>query len=363
MITTYTIDAKKLEENYNLFCKWGDVYFPVKTNHNKLILNKLKKLGCGFECDSISHISKVYSKKGANKIMYSNVAKSYDDILWAIKHNISFYTIDDDKTLATIISLSKKYKVKKLKINVRINVFDIFREEFISKNVVDSRLGASVKTCKHLLNIINSEKEIAIKKGISFYVQAEIHNNEDILKTVFEYLTNNFSLLDKLDWINIGGGSSISRLNKSNESMKAHMRVLGIDKIILEPGRYLVDEVEDVYIPVKRMVDSDLNGGETIVSLDIGIYHGLIDIILHKRKFNIGYIKEDNFIKLNEYNSGKKLVIRGPTADSLDVIGIFNMPDDLVNKDTVFVIKNIGAYFEVTRSRFSGEVPVRFVLK
>ena len=105
--------------------------------------------------------------------------------MWAVKHKISFYTIDDEKTLTTIISLAKKYKFKQLNINVRINVFDIFKEEFISKNVIDSRLGASVKTSKHLLNIINNEKEITIKKGISFYVQAEIHNNEDILEKVF----------------------------------------------------------------------------------------------------------------------------------------------------------------------------------
>lgn len=362
MITTYTIDLKRLEENYCEFNKFGNVYYPVKTNHNKVILRKLKKLGCGFECDSISHIKKVYSRRTASKIIFSNVAKSYEDIEWAIRHKISFYTIDDINSLKTIISLAKKYRLKKININIRINIFDIFKSVFLNKSALDSCLGADINTCKELLDIINNQKEIEIYKGISFYVQTEMYNKKDMLEKVFEYLSINFSSEDKLSWINIGGGSSLTRLKDLASSIQNNMRLLKIKSLILEPGRFLLDNVVDVYIPIIRI--NNLNEGKVVASIAIGIYHGFIDIILHNREFDIGYIKDDKFIKLDKYsNEGKKLIIRGPTSDSLDLIGTFQMPSDLINKDTIFLVKNIGAYFQATESQFSTIIFTKTIVK
>ena len=177
-MVVYKIDLQKLEENYNSFSAWGEVFFPVKTNHNKIILSKLKRLGSGFECDSIEHIKKIYSKRNSHKIIFSNVAKSEQDIIWAAKHNIVFYTVDDEKTLRLILHYAKKYGLGHLKINLRLNIYDIFKKEFKAKGTKDSRLGASARTIKHLLGILDSEEEITIERGISFYVQAEVHDDK-----------------------------------------------------------------------------------------------------------------------------------------------------------------------------------------
>jgi len=363
MYTTYKIDLQQLEKNYLEFADWGKVYFPVKTNHNPHILKKLKQLGSGFECDCIDHIKKIYSKRNAGEIIFSNVAKSEEDIKWAIKHKLTFYTVDDSVTLAKIINLAKQHKFKQLKINVRINVYDIFKKEFTANGTPDSRLGASVETVKDLLTILNADKEVGeikIKKGISFYVQAEVHNKENMLEVVTEYLAKNFGNQFKLDWINIGGGSSIERLNKSKEKMYQNLEKLGVNTIILEPGRFMVDQVEDMYVPVRRIIETNLNGGETVASLSVGIYHGLLDYKLHKRNFNYNILTDNGLLKLESYTIGNKLVLRGPTADSSDVLGEFNMPNCEINNNSVFVIKNVGAYVEVLHSNFSGKVPLKF---
>jgi len=360
MKTTFKINLNKIQQNYEAFASFGEVYYPVKTNHNKLILKRLQKLGSGFECDSIPHIKKIYKRNIADKIIFSNVAKSKNEILWAIKHNIIFYTVDDKETLKLILNLAKKYKKKELKINVRLNVFDIFRKEFIERNVKDSRLGASVQTCKELINIINSEKDIKIFKGLSFYVQVEIHNKEDNLSVASEYIAKNFSDY-KFDWINIGGGRRSENIKNNFAKMMNNFKRVGVKKFILEPGRFIVTDAEDVYIPLKRIIQTDLNGGECVVSLQMGIYNGLNDIILHKRKFEIYIQNEETISRLEEYDGlGVKLVLRGQTADSIDIIGIYKKPTTEINEKSIILIKNVGAYVEVFYSEFSGKVDMDY---
>ena len=58
----YKINLAKLKSNYEAFSKFGAVYFSIKTNYNSTILKELKKLGCVFEADSVSHIKKCFLK-------------------------------------------------------------------------------------------------------------------------------------------------------------------------------------------------------------------------------------------------------------------------------------------------------------
>ncbi len=360
-MTTYKINTTKLKENYEMFAGFGPVYFPIKTNHNPIILKRLKELGCGFETDSIEHIKKVYSKNIADKIMFSNVAKSYDDVVWAIKHKISYYTIDDENSLKQIIDLAIKHKLPKLKINVRLNVYECFKEEFDKKGTSDSRLGAIVKTATKLLKIINEEKCIEIEKGISFYIQAEIHNDEDCLIKMLEHITKSFNKKISIDFINIGGGANKERLLYTMPTIEKTLKHFGAKYIVLEPGRYMVGDVEDVYIPCVRVVDNLALKNEVVASLELGIYNGLIDMQLHKRQFEIFAYNGEKLIKLEKANNKQKLVLRGPTADSLDIIGVYSLPDCKIDSKTIFVIKNVGAYVEVFNSAFSGEIKTCFV--
>lgn len=359
---TYRINTTKLKENYKQFSEFGPVYFPIKTNHNKIVLKQLKALGCGFETDSIEHIKKVYSSKIADRIMYSNVAKSYSDMLWAIKHKISYYTIDDEETLKQIINLAIKYKLSSLKFNVRLNVYECFKDEFDKKGAKNPRLGAFVETAKSLLKIINDEKRINIEKGFSFYIQAEIHNDEDCLIKMLNFIMNNFSKEANISFINIGGGANKERLVYTMPTIKKALAHFGAHYIVLEPGRYMVGNAEDVHINCIRVVDNLKTQNEIVASLYMGIYNGLIDKQLHNRQFEFFASNGGNIVKLEPAKENEqKLVLRGPTADSLDIIGIYALPKITIDSNTTFIIKNVGAYVEVFDSAFSGKVQTKFV--
>ena len=167
MQPTYTINLKKLEENFKNFSQIGEVFFPVKTNSNPLVLKKLNSLGSGFECDCVEHIKKVLNKRNAKKIIFSNVVKTPNDIAWSIKHGIIFYTVDDPKTLQIIFKTAQQFGVKHLKINVRLNVFEVFKNDFEKKGIKDSELGAKKQEVISLLKKINDQNAIKVEKGIT----------------------------------------------------------------------------------------------------------------------------------------------------------------------------------------------------
>ena len=82
-----------------------------------------------------------------------------------------------------------------------------------------------------------------------------MHNEENVLEVVSKYISNNFDEDFGLDWVNIGGGSTIQKLEKNKEIMFKELGKIGVKKIILEPGRYLVDKVEDVVEETELYVD------------------------------------------------------------------------------------------------------------
>jgi diaminopimelate decarboxylase len=145
-------------------------------------------------------------------------------------------------------------------------------------------------------------------------------------------------------------------------TIKNTLSFLGATYLVIEPGRYLVGNVEDLYIPCIRVVDNQKTSNEILVSLYIGIYNGLIDIVLHKRIFEIYVLNDHQLIPLLKYSgTGTSLILRGPTADSLDILGIYQSPTCKIDNNTIFVIKNVGAYVEVLNSEFSGKIKQHFI--
>ena len=67
--------------------------------------------------------------------------------------------------------------------------------------------------------------------------------------------------------------------------------------------------------------------------------------------------------ELEEYNGvGEILVLSGQTADAIDILGVYKNPDVEINANTIFLIKNVGAYMEVFYSEFSGKVDIGYII-
>lgn len=177
---------------------------------------------------------------------------------------------------------------------------------------------------------------------------------------MLDYINKNFKGYT-FDFVNIGGGASLEVLKDSKDKLLDFKKSFKLKNIILEPGRHLIDGVVDLISPIKRIVERKnvLTGSEEqIVTLETGIYHGLLDIVLHGRKFDFHLLKENDNKKLNHNDFGD-IILRGPTADSKDVLGIFDC-DSKISKNDKVIIKNVGAYVESLTSNFSGQCSINY---
>ena len=90
------ISLEHIEENYNLLCKHIPrlkVFYAIKANSAKCILEKLIKLGSNFDVASAGEI-RLLSKMGVSgkKMIYANPVKTIEGLIEASKVGIKRFT-------------------------------------------------------------------------------------------------------------------------------------------------------------------------------------------------------------------------------------------------------------------------------
>jgi diaminopimelate decarboxylase len=95
----FYINRNKLINNFNGFSKLGSVYYPLKSNSNKLVLKILKgliKSNNGFLISYMDHYDKL-KRLGinANKMCMINVLAEDKTIEYLYKKGVSFFTFDN----------------------------------------------------------------------------------------------------------------------------------------------------------------------------------------------------------------------------------------------------------------------------
>ena len=60
----FYLNLNKLQDNYKRFSNIGQVYYPVKSNSNEVIIRELDKLGSDFLIAYLNHFKKLISMGG-----------------------------------------------------------------------------------------------------------------------------------------------------------------------------------------------------------------------------------------------------------------------------------------------------------
>ena len=91
----YVYSRKTLERHYHAFTAAADghphlVCYAVKANSNLAVLNVLAKQGAGFDIVSQGELARVLQAGGdASKVVFSGVAKTAQEIAFALVQNIN----------------------------------------------------------------------------------------------------------------------------------------------------------------------------------------------------------------------------------------------------------------------------------
>ena len=325
----YKNEFRRLLKQYS---ELGQVYYPVKANDHVDILREVILGGGKFEVDGINQVMQLASL-GVNmrSIQYGIPVRKNEEISEAVQLGVNRFVVDTEEEYRRVGIGRKDFEFM-----LRVSISDILKLD-------DPRYlkwGMRIQSARELGVKIENDGHKFL--GLSFYLPSEVFNHKRFLAMI-NHIEETFHGT-KLSVLDVGGGLDDSNTPSFRMKLAEVRKELQLDTIIVEPGRNLLDPCIDLVVSV---IDVCQRGGDKWAFLDAGIYSGLLDHILKKRRFRIIKAFEPSSIRANK----QTYMLSGPTSDSLDLLGKYSFAAPIVAGDRLLV-KNCGAYTYVLRTHF-----------
>ena len=276
----YCYSLGQLQDNYQAF---KDAFkninplicFSVKSNSNLKLLNELKKMGSGADVVSIGELLKA-KKVGikSNKIVFSGVGKTEEEIFMAIKKNVLLINVESENEVNLINKIAKK-KSRKIAIGIRLNPNVTGKtHKKISTGGKQEKFGLTQYDFLNLCKKVKKMKNLKLE-GISVHIGSQITNVSpfkkvlSVLNAIIKKTKINFKYID------LGGGMGISYSKKEKPiNLKKYSKLINKFlknknlKIIFEPGRFIIGNSA---ILITKIIYIKKSNGKKFVILDAGM--------------------------------------------------------------------------------------------
>ncbi len=325
------------------------VCFAAKSNSNVNILRTLGKLGAGADVVSGGELLKAI-KAGikANKIVFSGVGKSEDEIKIAINKKILLINCESESEAKLVDKLAKKSK-KKVSIGFRLNPnIDAKTHKKISTGKAENKFGLSIKNFKSFLKTIKKYKNIKLD-ALSVHIGSQILSDTPYKKTL-NLMSNLIKELKlNLKFLDLGGGFGISysekdkpiKLKKYSNLVNKISKKLKC-KIIFEPGRSIVGDT-GILLSKIQYIKNGTN--KKFVILDAGMNDFMRPAL---------YDAVHKIIPVKKSKSKSKVTIEfvGPICESTCKFGSYKSYQK-INENDFVAITNVGAYGSSLSSNYN----------
>lgn len=358
------IDSSVIREKYNNIknlINSVEVFYSVKSNPYPKVLELLNELGSGFEVASLQEFNLIKSLGvSADKIIIGNTLKVPKFVEEAFKYGVNYFAVDSTGEIDKIAQYAPGSSVA-----LRIIVDNNGSEWPLSK-----KFGAP---SSEALKLLRYSKEKGLNpNALAFHVGSQCMNAtswSNALMTVAEIYNLAKKEGIKIDIINLGGGFP-SKLDKKipdfqtikdniNKTIEEVFNGNSCNlKFYVEPGRGMVGEAAMFISTVIAQAD---RGSERWISLDIGVYNGLLEAVagiqyeIISDKEYLGGLKKKIISECN--GNSVYCNITGPTCDSWDtIIKGYPMQKDVKVGDIIYIM-NTGAYTLCETTNFNGFGP------
>ena len=334
IIENYKTFSKNFKKSKPLIC------FSVKANSNVQILKVLQKLGSGADVVSGGELLKaIKSGIKPNKIVFSGVGKTEEEIRLAIKKNILLINVESENEASLINKIAGKLK-KRTDIGIRLNPdINAPTHKKISTGKAEDKFGLS-KT--NLISFcLNSKKLKNLRLvAISVHIGSQILSENPFKKTlkVLEEIIKKTKINFK--FVDLGGGFGITykkndrKINLKNYSnLVEKFRKKYNCNIIFEPGRAIVGNTAILVAKVQYLKKGS---NKTFAILNAGM-NDFMRIALYDAVHNIIPV-----IKNNKKNKGP-LEFVGPICETTCKFIKYNKYQRLNQSDYVAIL-DVGAY-------------------
>ena len=341
----YCYSYNKLRENIDNFKKNFKSFSPlicfaIKSNTNTNLIREIKKFGLGADVVSMGELMMaIKAGINPNKIVFSGVGKTFEEINYAINKNILLINAESESEIKQIEKIAKSKK-KRIRIGIRLNPnTDAKTLSQISTGKKENKFGVNNKTFIKLVNFCKKSKNLELK-CLSVHIGSQILDfkpYEKMLKEISKVLEK---VDHKFEFIDLGGGMGISyntnhkklNYNRYNKAIKKFLENYK-SKIIFEPGRSIIGDTGTL---ICKIIYIKENEKKDFVILDAAMndlmrpaLYGAVHKILPSLKSNKISKKTYEFV--------------GPICESTDKFTTINNFQKLKEKEFV-VMSDVGAY-------------------
>ena len=328
------------------------ICFAVKANSNIEVIKELKNKGLGADVVSLGEL-KLALKVGikAEKIVFSGVGKSIDEIEYAIKKGILSINAESKNEIDLINAVSQKLK-KIINIGIRINPnIKADTNKKITTGDKINKFGISIDDFYKIIKSKSHYKNININL-LSVHIGSQIKDiifYKKLLIVIEKILKNLKKQNHNIQYVDLGGGMGIPyfktdkefNIKKFGKMVDQFYRKQKI-KIIFEIGRYLVGNIGAIIskvIYVKKTKDRyfiilDTGMNDMARSAIYEAFHEILPLEKSTKKFKI------------------KVEFVGPICESSDTFGLYKSYPILKDGDFV-CITNCGAYGRTLSSNYN----------
>ena len=359
----FIYSSEVIRNNYALYSnqKREDdlICYAVKANSNLNILKMLVDIGSGFDVVSGNELKKcLLAGADKNKIVFSGVAKSEEEITHAIENEILSINIESINEYKRIEKISSSLN-KKVKCALRVNPdITIGSHKYIETGAKSSKFGLGKKD-------VNEVSELALKSEnielttIACHIGSQISDENLILQSL-DYIFVIAEELKKqgheISCLDIGGGLGIKYHNEKKGDpalliKEIKRRLYGTNyKFILEPGRSIIGNAGILISKVEYIKEA---GDKKFAIVDTGM-NDLIRPSLYEAWHGVMEL-ENRKVKSEKYD------IAGPVCETGDVLATDRelriLPNDII------ALMDVGAYGSVMSSNYNSRLkPVEILV-
>ena len=340
----YEIDVTKIKRSYDLWKQYlpdVEVYYAMKCNPNKIILEEMSKLGIKYDCASKQEIMDALEYTSPENIIYANPCKFPQHITFSKDKDVSLTVVDCE---CEMYKMNQLYPDCKLLLRIAVN-------DENSQCAFSKKFGCKMNEVKELL-LLSKQLELNIV-GFSFHVGSGCTNPWLYYDALCDCKTATIiatSLGIPIEIIDIGGGFNQTNFIECAEQIQKGMKLFREKKFISEVGRFLV---EDTHTLILHVVCKKFQKNKYIYYLDDGVYGSFGCKLFDHAKPVIKTMKYGNLFDSTLY---------GPTCDSFDLIEESIMLPELNVGDKLY-IENFGAYTTASASPFNGYKVTKTIIK
>lgn len=352
-----------LQDNFLPDSKAAKIAYAVKANPKKRILENATQAGItDFDCASPGEIESVLRVNPGANILYNNPVKFKRQIKEASRMGVTHFTAQTQVGVERILENVVPYDSESpLEIAVRMQTLNEDAEINLS-----TKFGASPEAVRKMVEFLANETNT--KPGVAVNTGSQ-NKDPDTFKKSINQIANIIKDVREVVIINLGGGFPVNYHESESFDLKRYFEVInhaikevlgGVladesGQIIIEPGRSIVAESVDLFIPI---MERENRNGEECVYIDDGVFTSFSDSAIHNWKyaFKAFSLKGKKFTT----DHSNSFTLHGRTCDSGDKITKVALPSNIDEGDYLW-IPSAGAYLDSQTTRFNGFEPHRYV--